>query len=443
MNLCLHYPIVFWNCACLITDSGGNEETSDASRGTDYNKTAQAMGKMINEGIKLTLPDINNSSYTFTPQPATNTILYGLKGINRVGEDLVQDIINNRPYVSMWDFYQRVKPNAQAMVQLIKAGVFDQLEPRYQAMVEYLWLTCDKKKRLTLQNMPGLVRNNLLPQDTELQKTARRVYEFNRYLKAECKVTWDDSIFALDERAVDFMNEMGYESIVTITDNLGPIVDKKQWDKEYQQWMNVFREWIKSDTAGILDKLNSTIFMQDWEKYGKGNLSSWEMESICFYYHDHELKHVNNSKYGFVDFFSLPEEPPVEKYFKRGGSNIPIFKLQTICGTCIAKNKAKSTVYLLTTTGVVSVKFRQEYFSLFDRQTFRYNEDGSKTVIERSWFNRGNMIVVQGIRRGDEFIPKKYASSARHQLYRIDEVKDNGDLILRSERYSGDSESDD
>ena len=40
-----------------------------------------------------------------------------------------------------------------------------------------------KKKRLTLQNMPGLIRYGLLPEDTEEQVMARRIYEFNRYLK--------------------------------------------------------------------------------------------------------------------------------------------------------------------------------------------------------------------------------------------------------------------
>jgi hypothetical protein len=91
------------------------------------------------------------------------------------------------------------------------------------------------------------------------------------------------------------------------------------------------------------------------------------MEVLCFYYHDHELKSVNKDKYGFVDFFSLPEEPVVEKTFSRGGKDINIFKLYHICGTCIAKNKTKSTITLLTPTGVVNVKFRKEYFSLFDK----------------------------------------------------------------------------
>ena len=47
------------------------------------------------------------------------------------------------------------------------------------------------------------------------------------------------------------------------------------------------------------------------------------------------------------------------------------------------------------------------------------------------------MIVVQGIRSGDDFVTKKYASSGGHQLYRIDEVFDDGSIRLLDHRYQG------
>ena len=438
MNLCFKYPVVLWNCACLITDSGGSESVN---KGTDYSKIAQALGKMLHEGISILPIDINNSKYNFTPSIENNSILFGLSGVSNVGGDLAKTIIENRPYISLVDFYHRVNPNRQAMIALIKGGAFDQFCPRMEAMVQYIWMTCDKKKRITLQNMPGLMRYNLLP-DGEKYSQARRVYNFNKYLKAECKFNGES--YKLDSRAIDFISELGHEDLFVFTETASPIVliNVKLWDKVYQSWMDIFRDWITDNKEQILDDLNTVIFMQDWEKYAKGNISSWEMEALCFYHHDHELINVNNRKYGFVDFFSLPEEPIVDEVFRKGNATIPIFKLFKICGTCIAKNKTKSTVYLLTTSGVVAVKFRQEYFALFDKQTMQRNADGTKTVIEKSWFNRGKMIVVQGIRRGDEFITKKYASSGGHQLYKIDEILENGDLILRSERKQGEEYED-
>ena len=67
--------------------------------------------------------------------------------------------------------------------------------------------------------------------------------------------------------------------------------------------------------------------------------------------------------------------------------------------------------------------------------TIVFWEDGTKTVVEKSWFNRGSMIVVQGIRSGDQFITKKYASSGGHQLYKITDVSPEGEIILQHERY--------
>lgn len=441
LYLATHFNPVYWNTAYLIVNSGAIDE--EEGEQSDYTKIAKAIGEIRNAGIKVSLVDINHSDFGFKPDVENNQILFGLKGLANVNNDFIKDIIDNRPYVSLLDFLNRVHPNKQAMISLIKGGAFDQFSSRMETMIEYIWLTCDKKKRLTLQNMPGLIRYGLLPEDTEEQVMARRIYEFNRYLKAECKCSFKLDYFILDERAINFLTEIDKESMVVYENNRF-FLNMKDWDKQiYQPWMDVFRAWISANKEEILDNLNTVIFMEDWNKYASGNISSWEMESLCFYYHDHELANINNSKYGFVDFFSLPEEPQVEKVFKRGASLIPIYKLHKICGTCIAKNKTKSTVYLLTTTGVVAVKFRQEYFALFDKQTFQRNSDGTKKVIEKSWFNRGNMIVVQGIRRGDEFVTKKYASSGGHQLYHIDEIVNGTDLILRSERKQGEEEDED
>ena len=425
---------IYWNTACLIVNSGATDPENGGS--TDYSKIAKAMGDILAAGINLSLVDINKSGYGFEPDAENNQILYGMKAMLNVGDDLIDATIANRPYVSPKDYLNRVKPNKQAMISLIKGGAFDSMMDRKECMAWYIWETCDKKKRLTLQNMGGLIKHDLLPEDTEERVTARRIYEFNRYLKAACKTPIDKDNYYLDDRALDFMNEMDYDNMLVV---FGPnyILNVKEWDKVYQRWMDVFRNWIAEDKEQILDNLNFLIFKEDWDKYAQGSLSSWEMESLCFYYHEHELANVNNGLYGFRNFFELPEIPVVEKSFPRGGVMINMFKLYKICGTCIAKNKIKSTVSLLTTEGVVEVKFRKEYFSLFDKQISERQLDGTKKIKEKSWFNRGSMIIVTGMRSGDEFISKKYASTGGHQLYKIDAINDDGTLVIRSERYKG------
>ena len=455
MNLAYKFPIIFWNCACLITDSGGAavleneldededdeeeiEEEKKKKRSTDYKKIATAIGKIQQAGVKVMPPDINTSSYTFTPDVENNRILFGLSGMLNVGEDVIMDVINNRPYASIKDFYLRVKPKKQAMISLIKSGAFDNMEDRKFAMAWYIWENCDKKTRLTLQNMPSLIKYGMLSEDTEEKKTARRIYEFNRYLKSMCKCDEPDS-YLMDPRAISFLNEMGYDDMM-YSDNISWYISIKGWDKIYQKWMDVFREWINEEKEEILDKLNATIFYEDWEKYAKGNYSAWEMETLCFYYHEHELSNLDDEKYGVMNFFDLNEEPDIEYTMIRREAIIPIYKIYKIAGTCIAKNKNKSTISLLTNDGVVNVKFRKEYFSLFDKQISEKQFDGKKKVMEKSWFTRGNMLLIQGIRRGDDFVAKKYNATGGHQLYKILDIDEFGDITLQEERYKGEYE---
>ena len=470
--MAINFNPIYWDTACLIVNSGSLEDNSeeeivdiyepeaqDLSEGvifidlpdkkekirktssTDYGKVAKAIGDIRGAGIKVSLININRSDFGFSPDVENNQILFGLKGLLNVGDELVMNIIEKRPYISPRDFINKVKPTKQAMISLIKSGAFDEMLERKMCMAWYIWETCDKKKRLTLQNMPGLIRYGLLPEDTDEQIMARRVFEFNRYLKAVCKSVEMPGMYKLDERAINFLMELEEEKHIQYDGANGYYLSEKIWDKNvYQPWMDVFRKWIAANKDEILNNLNSTIFKEDWDKYAKnGNISAWEMEVLCFYYHDHELSNVNKEKYGFVNFFELPEDPIVEKTFptKNGGQG-KMFKLFKICGTCIAKNKVKSTVTLLTTDGVVEVKFRKEYFSLFDKQISERDSDGAKHVVEKSWFNRGSMIIVQGYRSGDNFIPKKYATTGGHQLYKIEEIKSNGDLILQDQRYQGD-----
>ena len=437
----VNFNPIYWNTACLIVNSGATDE--EAGGQTDYGKIAKAIGDITNAGIKVSLANINKSNFGFAPDVENNQILFGLKGMLNVGDDVVAAIIANRPYSSPKDFLNKVKPSKQAMISLIKGGAFDDMEDRKFTMAWYIWETCDKKSRITLQNMGGLIKHGLLPEKTEEQVMARRVYEFNRYLKAITKADkygYKD-MYSLDSRAIEFLYEIDCEHL-TVTDNMSHFIKMKDWDNVYQRYMDIFRKWIASEKETILNALNTEIFMEDWNKYARGTISAWEMEVLCFYYHEHELAHINNDKYGFVDFYSLPEDPVIEKTFTKGGKDIHIFHLNRICGTCIAKNKTKSTVTLLTTTGVVNVKFRKEYFAMFDKQISERQADGTKKVVEKSWFNRGNMIVVTGIRSGDDFISKKYASTGGHQLYKIDEVLPNGDLVLKDSRYQGGIEED-
>lgn len=160
------------------------------------------------------------------------------------------------------------------------------------------------------------------------------------------------------------------------------------------------------------------------------------MDSVSYYSHPHELSKVNTFKYHFSDYFDMPENPEIDRIIEIKGKQIPLFKIKRIMGTVLDKDKNKKTVTLLTTSGVVTVKIYGDVYSHYDRQISQkdLNTD-KKKVLEKSWFSRGNKIIVTGIRRGDEFLGKKYASTPYHLVELITDVLDNGDIIIQHERY--------
>ena len=247
----------------------------------------------------------------------------------------------------------------------------------------------------------------------------------------------EEEDFILDnEQILSFYEENFDTNLLRVIDNKYRI-NQKVFDKAiYQKQMDKARTWLKMNHDKVLSQYNNILFKKEWDKYCNGNISTWEMESVSFYYHEHELINVDTTKYGISDYSKLPVIPEVDYYFniKGKGKEVPIFKLTKIIGTVIGKNKTQGIIHLLTTNGVVSVRFRKEMFALYDKQISEKREDGTKKIVEKSWFNKGNKLMITGFRRDDQFVPKKYAKTPGHTLYHIEEVNEDGTIELRSER---------
>ena len=455
MFIATKWDPIYWNTACLIVNSGSLEEDSDfeededgyivekKEKSTDYSKIAKALGDIINRGIKVSLVDINKSDYSFQPDIDNNEILFGMKALSNVGGPVIEQIKANRPYAGIVDFMARCPLNKSAMISLIKGGAFDRVdakeaaaagvETRLWTMTYYLSKVCDAKKRLTLQNFNGLLQHGLIPEELDFQK---RTFNFNKYLKANQKV---GKYYVFNAPCEEFYNKYFDLDQLEVINGLTCILQTR-WDKMYQDVMGEARTWLQNNQEEMLKKFNTMLFMESWNKYAQGNISAWEMESLCFYYHEHELAHVNKQKYGLTDFFTLPTEPIVDTMFKRNGKEIPIFKTFKIVGTVINKNDNRNSVTLLTTTGVVPVKFTKEYFAMYNRQLSEVQEDGTKKITEKGWFNRGTKVMITGFRRDDTFVAKTYTKTATHQLYKITELN-GGDMKLEHERRTQSEES--
>ena len=75
------------------------------------------------------------------------------------------------------------------------------------------------------------------------EKTGKRIYEFTRYLKSVCAV--NNALFQLDERAINFLIEIGQENLVYNKDN-NLYLDAAKWKKVYDKWMDICYEDVKT-----------------------------------------------------------------------------------------------------------------------------------------------------------------------------------------------------
>ena len=450
------FPIIYWNTACLIVnsqsieepedeeeitetcidefdDSSEEEEEEDSEEGitskkekkkqktVNYGKIAIAIGKMEQGGIYISPPDINSSGFTFSPDEKNNIIRYGLRGITKVGEDIVKPIIENRPYSSIDDFLSKVKINKPQMINLIKAGAFDEFGDRESLMRYYVSEISDTKKRITLQNMKMLIDFGLIPDEYDLQ---RRVFNFNKYLK---KMKIGTQYYGLDNIAMNFYEKnFDVDFLEPYDTESGFAILQTKWDKIYKAQMDIIRPFIKDNNQLLLNEVNNRLMSDVWNKYCLGSISKWEMDSVSCYFHQHELQDVNYRLCGFSNFFELSEQPEIDRIIEIKGKKIPLFKIHRICGTVLDRDKGKKMVTVLTREGVVNVRVFGEVFSYYDKQISERGADGKKHVIEKSTFSRGNKIIITGIRRENEFVMKKYKNTPYHGIELITKINEDG-----------------
>ena len=423
LNLFNRYPGLYWNTACLFVNAGAEDDKS-----TDYAKIAVAIGYIKSNGVNVALPDINRSKFNFSPDLEGDRILFGLKGLANIGDDIVNKIIENRPYPSMEDFIEKNNPPKLAMISLIKSGAFDSIEKidRVDIMKRYLLSSIPEKNRISLQTVPNLISNNLISDEMKREVS---IFEFNRYIKTHKKGAY----YLLNYRALKFYSDHFNIDLIEIQDG-SEAIKCTLWDKIYNKEMDSLRNWLTSNADSLKEALNREAFEEEWNKYADGNIASWEMDSVSFYHSFHELDKIDGNAYGLTKFYDLPDYPQVERVLEFGRKRVPIFHTHVITGTILGKDKMKATVSILTTDGVVYVKFRPEQFAHYDKQTSEVRDDGSKKILDRSWFGRGKKILLTGYRRGSEFVPKKYSHTPTETLYLIESIDSEGQLILKRER---------
>jgi DNA polymerase-3 subunit alpha len=423
MNLVHRFPPIYWAAARLMTDSGSTElleedldileyETSDDEEeshkiSVNYFKMSSAIGNLRAFGIDIEPPDINESRYTFSVDVEENKIYFGLAGLSRIGANIISEIIEKRPFLDLKDFLERVKVNKIQATMLIKAGAFDRFGERSEMLAQYISTQVEKKKNLTLQNANQLIELGLTPPEL-LQ--SKQVFRLTKHLKKFFKY---DTVLLLDGQFLDYAEQVKYP-FVEFDEKGNAYAVLAEWEKWYKNEMIPMKNWIAANKEQLIESVYDAEFKELYDKYSKGTRAQHEMEALSFYHGQHELEEGEYPDWlatlGISNFFDLPEEPEIE----REGANFKMFKLTTIAGTCIGRDKQKKIVGFLTPEGFLRLKIYRSQFVKYDKQI---KQDG---VIEPSWFSKGSKLLVQGYRSGEYFIPKAYKNSTIQPLTKIE-----------------------
>jgi DNA polymerase-3 subunit alpha len=137
-----HYPLYFMT-ACLTAKSD------------NISKLSVFINECHRLGIKVSPPHINQSGKIFTAIKESNEILFGLMAIKGVGESVVDNIINNRPYKNFEDFITRANTNKGTNISLAKSGCFPTKNKR-EFLLKYAKMMFEVKQYKNVQSLPKL-----------------------------------------------------------------------------------------------------------------------------------------------------------------------------------------------------------------------------------------------------------------------------------------------
>ena len=446
MNLAYHYPIIYWNTACLSVDASAINSAdfynlidddildTDETEGKkiqnkmDYAKIAAALDR-FKRICNIKLPDINNSRLSFTPDAETNSILYGLKGIVRVTEPVIQEIMNNRPFSSLDDFLNRVTKKVvtkDKVINLIKCGAFDAVEhkTRREILSDFIWKVCEPKSKLTMQNANMLIDLNLIPSELSYQADLYKLTKELRKNRDADKMWYCGDRLDIPSDKFDSWVKIIKDSGLTAHDlmlngELRRVIDSRAWDRFYEGHMEKMKKYIKDNHDSLLELLNNTLFKNEFDKYCQGDELTWELDSINFYFSDHPLTHVGAQIDENICGCTEVVEGAQDGEFIIKGKVIPRMRLYSVIGTVIDKDKVKGLVTVQCPDGVISVKIYKNLFALYNQTISSINEVGEKEIEDESFFEKGTHLLITGIQRGATFVPKTYKNTGYKSIMRI------------------------
>lgn len=474
LNLCYKYNPIYWYTANLIVDSGSVDEEGN-NKSTDYGKIASAIGNIQKIGVEVGLPTINETNFGFRSDEKNNRIIAGLKNLNGIGDEVARVILSYSPYTSMENFYTRMivpqndNPSlvkTSQMVKLIKAGCFTKLDnkDRTETMRNFLLnYVMSPVTKLTMSQYNKIKefdeKYHIIPDSIRL---AIRHKNFKDYVLSDCffkcnyidsskpkvpKKGYHDRFYQLDNTAMQFFTTYYTEDSVVEIVGSAYVISEKQFIKENDKHITALKDWLKDEKT--LVTYNDCQFKELWKKHAKGNVSAWEMDSLCAYISTpHELANIDVEKYSVQCFDDLPENPVPYNYYTRTFSQttngiiervqkkIPKYVISRIAGVCLDADNNKHIITILCHDNkVVQVKLNKGQYLNYNRVISHIEENGKKVVDDESWFKRGSLLFVHGYRQGSLFRSYNYNDSIyTHTVNLITSVKADGSVEIQTEK---------
>lgn len=453
MNLYHFYPHVFWNCSVLNVNAGLSD--TENTKSTDYGKIAKAIYRSIQFGVPVSPPSINNSDIDFTPIEETNSIFFGLGGIAGINQDIINQIITHRPYTSFKQFYQThaykgslITPSK--FIQLIKSGCFDDFEPnRVKVMKQYILYSSEPKTELTMANLDMAIKIGC-----KIPKQMLSPYNFRKYV---CSPEFyysphpkfkSKKLYRLDSKAQRYFNKNCKDQLQEnvdwfYQDDMMLVVDKSL-EKLYKPVMDELKAHI--NTPEFIKEFNRQVMRKRYnELVPNQDVNHWSFETCSFFAKEHELAHIDRERYNIDLFDELPEEPRfvTKRWGKREWKQ---YELAQIAAVVLDRNDNNHLLTVLdVNNNVVQCKFDANAYSFYKQQISEPDGQGGKTVVDPSWFKRGQGLILTGVRMGEnDFRVKAYKSSIyRHKVQKIVSVdNDTGEMEIQSYRYGYGDEKD-
>lgn len=422
-----YYPL-YWNTACLSINAAAteiededSEEDKKKNKTTDYAKISKAIFDLKQDDVTVHTPDIEKSELGFSTDRENNAILFSLKALDGVADDVAAQIIEFRPYTSFHNFLEthvlfdaekypdRRKLNKNTMLSLIFSDAFVSLGmKRSECVVQYIKTQIGPVENLTTRYLEELQKNRILPSEFDNFIAMKNWMPKIKKFQHEDKKTW--KIPHTEQEVIQHIYDYYLDSIES-DNGMEILLTKKIANAVYKEREQAVKAWLENNSEAILAKINQIRVKQEYQEWTKGKSAGDLAFKAMGMYIGESWLDTAAERYGVSEYLSLPRaDDNIVGWGKYKGQEYPLFSICQIPIAVIDKNTKHKTITGYTKGAIITLRLKPESFDYYS-----------------SLFVRGEKLIVWGYRgnKDDTFTVKLYNSvrknySETHTVMRVE-----------------------